>query len=262
MEADSPNGAPSRRVVIVGLPQNLRSLVLAALGSAELRFLLASGWASTAFRLVQDPADAVATLEGYAEEAPYDAHTLVMWPQCSVPTEVNDVVLALADLGATVLRPTPGSKGWPARAAPPGPTRDRQHVSALCAALDIQRTDQAGRGDDDLFMKERDTVASIIRGLASHNKFGPNNHSSEDDLWSGRGANLRRGEKKKILHLLLTKKRILARKKNKSMGGTGWVYWIGDVDAAVAEFPELEQQLRVATPGAPLPAATNFDNEP
>ena len=33
----------------------------------------------------------------------------------------------------------------------------------------------------------------------------------------------------------------LARKKNKSRGGTGWVYWIEDVGRAFAEFPDLAE---------------------
>lgn len=36
---------------------------------------------------------------------------------------------------------------------------------------------------------------------------------------------------------------ILGRKKNKSVGGTGWVYWIADVSAACAAYPELTKWM-------------------
>ena len=86
----------------------------------------------------------------------------------------------------------------------------------------------------------------LLRGLVTHAKLGPNNHSSEDDLWKSRGQELAPGDRKRIIKNLL-KEGILNRKRNDSLGGKGWVYWVGDVPKAYAVYPELDPWLGVQT---------------
>lgn len=86
-------------------------------------------------------------------------------------------------------------------------------------------------------------MCELLRGLITHSKMGENNHSHEDDFWKSRGQ----GMTPKAKHALVMKMktlRLIRRKKNKSIGGTGCVYWIDDVAEVRRLFPELEVLFR------------------
>jgi len=89
---------------------------------------------------------------------------------------------------------------------------------------------------------DEEIAFELLRGLASHSKMGPNNHSHEDDLWKSRGKKLGPAGRRRIIAGLLTSK-ILGRKKNDSAGGKGWVYWIDDVAKAKEIYPGLVKYL-------------------
>ncbi len=177
--------------------------------------------------------------------AGFDHVIVILLPYTRIPPEVEMVVSALAELGASVVRPQPNNPPWPARPK----NFDHTFQAELCRAIVATVSPRFPR--DTPLVAEEETVAfDILRGLASHSKMGPNNHSSEDDLWKSRGQGLRSGERKRILKDLLACN-ILGCKPNRSMGGTGMVYWIKDVKAARSRFPGLAQHL---DQGRELPA--------
>jgi len=120
----------------------------------------------------------------------------------------------------------------------PVPT-DGQQVSnelatAIAALIDSIFPEEA------LSDEHREVCSELLRGLASHTKMGENNHSHEDDLWKTRGQGLGSSERKMIVERLL-KAGILGRKKNNSMGGTGWFIGSATCKSFVGTIPSLNR---------------------
>jgi hypothetical protein len=149
------------------------------------------------------------------------------------PTEVVDAIDLVVSLGAKVYRAQSGSPPWPARPPQMDNKFQNELATAIAALIDSIFPEEA------LSDEHREVCSELLRGLASHTKMGENNHSHEDDLWKTRGQGLGSSERKMIVERLL-KAGILGRKKNNSMGGTGWVYWISDVQIVRRDYPELE----------------------
>jgi hypothetical protein len=155
-----------------------------------------------------------------------------MLPYCRLPDEVVETAKTLAEFGATVARPQEGKPPWPRFEGRMDNAFLEPLFKAICANLDARFPVQ-------VVVDEKQQVAfEILRGLASHKKLGPNNHSHKDDLWKTRGRKLGPGGKEEIEDWLRAEG-ILASKGNISAGGTGEVFWIADVAKAQAMFPGL-----------------------
>lgn len=188
--------------------------------------------------LLRPPAVARSMLDRYAEETSKYEDVLVMTlPYCRVHKEVHDSIDTLAELGAGVIRMKQGTDGCPKLEGRMDATFQEALADVIVDRLTPFCVDRT----------EESTVAfELLRGLVSHDKMGPNNHSHEDDLWKNRGSDLQPRQRRRIVRQLMDKG-ILDRKKNKSLGGTGWVYWIADSGRAFAEFPALEEIAGVRT---------------
>lgn len=197
------------------------------------------------FKLQPDPGTAAAMIERFADEAlvgdrpTYDRALIVLLPYISgqLPEKVTECVESLESLGARVCRPQSGTSLWPPRS----PRLDSRFQSELTRALAtlVNTTFPEAL----LANEHREVCKELLRGLATHSKMGPNNHSHEDDLWKSRGQDLGPGEREVIVSRLV-REGFLARKKNRSVGGTGWVYWIADVQLVRTQYPELEPYLQ------------------
>lgn len=235
----SDGTARSRVAVVIGVPEGIRLRLEKALAGITVRclFLHQSG----CFRLQLPPRSAVAFMDMAADEATcsedrYEDLLIISLPYAQIPANVSEHVDTLAELGAAVLRATPG-EGWPTRS----PRLDQRFQDELLGAL--VRHVQTAMPEAPDGAEEQQVAFEILRGLASHSKMGPNNHSHEDDLWKSRGQRLGPGGKDRIISELL-RCGVLDRKRNDSAGGKGWVYWIADVAAARKRFPDLEPYLR------------------
>ena len=190
-------------------------------------------------RLEPKPHVAAMQINNYSDEAlncfgTYTPLLVILLPYISgtMPDEVQQLAITLEELGASVARPKSGEAPWPSRS----PRFDGEFLDALFGAMaeSIESAFPAPPQDD------QDTIIAceLLRGLAAHNKMGRNNHSYEDDMWKARGNALGPGGRDRIASWLL-REGILARKKNNSAGGTGWVYWIGNVAKTKELCPEL-----------------------
>jgi hypothetical protein len=237
---DGDAASPFPIALVIGLPAGLRARLEQQFRDRVMIqsiFLKQDG----GFQLQPPPGVAIRLIEQVADKASsqgrsYEHLLVVVLPYASIPEKVLETVSALASLGASILVPKPGNQPWPSRS----PRLDQKFQTELLGAL-LQVIDQAfpEPKDADNF----DEVAfELLRGLASHSKMGPNNHSHEDDLWKSRGRNLRPGGKERILKSLLAAG-LLGRKQNDSAGGKGWVYWIADVNQAKNRYPALAQYL-------------------
>lgn len=189
------------------------------------------------YRLEMPPRQASSLVEQFADEVPdYENLTLVLLPYGSIPTEVSETVEALRDLGATLFRPASNQDDWPAHPKNFDNAFQNKLLEKLSSVLET-RLPRPERG------KYAQVIEDVLRGLASHSKMGPNNHSHEDDLWKNRGQGLGPGAREEIVKGLL-REGILDRKSNDSAGGKGWVYWIADVAKARALYPRLESYFQ------------------
>lgn len=189
-----------------------------------------------------DPPPRVAAdlIDKFAGDAPcYEAALIVVLPYAStpIPHEVLQMIETLQELGAKMCLAQAGIAPWPARV----PVFDNSFQKELATAL--ARLINSTFPEDPISELHRGIAMELLRGLASHSKMGPNNHSHEDDLWKSRGHDLGPGEKIEIVSRLL-REGLLDRKKNKSAGGTGWVYWIADVQTTRTMYPELDPYFR------------------
>jgi hypothetical protein len=225
--------------VVIGLPAGVRvRLEHQFSGRVTIRsiFLRQDG----GFQLQPPPPQAVRLIEQFADEASnqenYERLLVVVLPYARMPSLVSETVLALTGLGASKLEPVPGNKPWPSRS----PRLDQKFQTELLDAI-VHVINEAFPESEDV--NSDDTVAlELLKGLASHSKLGPNNHSHEDDLWKSRGRHLGPGGKERILKALL-KLGVIGRKQNDSAGGKGWVYWIADVAQAENRYPDLRDYL-------------------
>jgi hypothetical protein len=175
-------------------------------------------------------------VEQFADTASGYEHVLVVTlPYHGTVKAVDETVLLVQEMGASAATMPPGGANWPRIEKGRGMDNDfqRQLIERVSGCIDgcfpPERAEDA----------ELEAIKfEILRGLATHDKMGPNNHSHEDDLWKSRAQGLGPRDRDAIVRALMTAG-ILRRKKNKSVGGTGWVYWIADVGAACAAYPDL-----------------------
>ena len=191
------------------------------------------------YRLTHPPGLSTTILEGYADEATsYGDVIILVMPFFRRPRALRDSVTALSELGAHVVMMKPGTDGCPALRKRMDAEFQKRWADAIVYC--IHRACPPRMAPSNLFSDstEYQVAFDLLRGLASHDRMGPNNHSHEDDMWKNRGiglqSNARHGIEKRLMM-----EGILGRKKNKSRGGTGWVYWIADVNRTVKEFPAL-----------------------
>ncbi|HEY2345719.1 MAG TPA: hypothetical protein VGH80_07535 [Xanthomonadaceae bacterium] len=175
-------------------------------------------------------------VEQFADTASGYEHVLVVTlPYHSRVNAVDETVSLVQEMGAHASTMPPGDAKWPRLEKGRGMDNDFQRQLIECVSGCIDRCFPPERADD----AELEAIKfEILRGLATHRKMGPNNHSHEDDLWKSRAQGLGPRDRDAIVRALMTAG-LLGRKKNKSVGGTGWVYWIADVAAACAAYPEL-----------------------
>lgn len=221
---------PFAAVVVVGIPEPVLRAARGFIGrDVQLDGLVTDRRVGE--RLQLRPRAATQTLEQLAdkhvdEHGRYDALEVVVLPYVRLPDEVENVIAILEEAGATVVRVRSNEGRFPASRKPDKGFQDELQgaLQHLLAPPDEQHV--------------HDVACELLRGLASHSKMGENNHSSEDDLWKSRGRNLQPGEKTLLVAELMNDG-ILSRKKNDSMGGKGWVYWISDFARAKVRCPRL-----------------------
>ena len=188
--------------------------------------------AKNGYELLKPPTHAKQLLEHHAEEAStYEDVIVVVAPYCRVHKDVRNSVDTLAEVGARIVRMKQGVGGCPILRGRMDAEFQEELVTTIVGQLAAFFFDPT----------EESTVEfELLRGLVSHDKMGPNNHSHEDDLWKRRGDGLQPSQRRRIVRRLMDKG-ILGRKKNKSLGGTGWVYWIDNPGLAFDEFPRLAE---------------------
>ncbi len=237
---DDDAAPPCPVAVVIGLPDGVRArLEQQFRGRVIIRTI--SLKQDGGFQLKPPALVAVRLIEKFADEVSssensYEHLLLVVLPYVSIPGAVSDTVLALANLGASVIEPKSGNLPWPSRSRRLDQKFQTELLDALIQAIGqvFPEPDKAGFLDQVAF--------ELLRGLATHSKMGPNNHSNEDDLWKSRGRRLGPGGREEVLKPLLTSG-LLGRKQNDSIGGKGWVYWIADVAQAKNRYPALAPYL-------------------
>jgi hypothetical protein len=221
--------------VVVGLPVPVRAMV-ERLVAQHICVRTIPLKRDGGFKLESPPRVAADLVVQFADQASsYTSVLIVVLPYTSlpIPDEVWRAIETLKELGARVCRPQSGAPPWPARVV----ALDNQFQKALAVA--VADSINSTFPEEPISDVHREISMELLRGLASHSKMGPNNHSHEDDLWKSRGHNLGPSERTQIVGRLM-REGILDRKKNNSAGGTGWVYWIADVQKTRTQYPELE----------------------
>jgi hypothetical protein len=234
------DGPPRRVAAVIGLPDGVRArLEQRFSGTVVVHTILLRQ--KGGFQLQYPPDVAARHLEHFADEASsqegsYQHLLIVALPYAEIPDAVKRTLSALEELGARVERPKPGNAPWPSRS----PRLDEKFQTEVldATAQVVEQAFPVPREAD----ADEEVAFELLRGLASHSKMGPNNHSHEDDLWKARGKHLGPGGKGRIINHLLGSG-LLDRKRNDSAGGKGWVYWIADVSGAKARFPGLAPYL-------------------
>jgi hypothetical protein len=214
----APADVPRPTVIVIGLLPPVRSRLERKVRHVRLRSIPTKRDGS----LVLDPPPdiSVKMLEEFADEAKgYQRLLIVEVVYGKVWDRVRETTVILEELGATVVRATPGKAGWPAR--PKFFDNDFQNLLSLAIAEHIHRVFPSVTCESEGTEEREGVSLELLRGLVSHTKMGPNNHSHEDDLWKERKG-LKPGERRRIVSSLL-EAGILSRKKNDSAGGKGWV---------------------------------------
>jgi len=177
--------------VLVGLPKQIRAQLESEFRErVTLRAILMKR--DGGYMLEPPGKVAVAQIEQYADEASsYEEVAVIVVPYANPPMEVLNSVRLLGSLGAQVSEPQPNTPPWPARPK----TMDDKFLAILRVALSAEIA-RFAPPPPVLPADDRDIVLNILRGLVTHSKMGPNNHSHEDDLWKGKGQNLGPGERK------------------------------------------------------------------
>ena len=234
MDAPDPD---VKIVILLGVIEPVFRRVVQCIGSElTIRPIF---MAKNGYRLVQPPPLVATILEQHADEATtYADVAILLLPFFRTPRDLRDTVQALSELGARVIPMKQGKDGCPKLHRRMDAEFQRELTTAIVNC--IRRLWPANIVQSNLFSNptEHQVAFDLLRGLASHYKMGPNNHSHEDDMWKGCGIGLQPSARGGIEKRLMAEG-ILERKKNKSQGGTGWVYWIADVKRMVSEFPAL-----------------------
>jgi hypothetical protein len=227
----------AKMVVIIGLPENIRGRIQAKFkGSIEIRLVPYAR--DGGHRLDREPLAAKHLIESYADEAIGFEHVvLVVLPYHRKVELVEEVLSVLAELGSKVCRQPLTQPSW-AKVPKEGMnnTFQQELLGQLCECIDHYFPEETG--DEEI----EEIKFEILRGLATHNKMGENNHSHEDDLWKARAQGMGPRGRERIIRDLMNLG-ILHRKKNSSAGGKGWVYWIDDVPKACQTYPDLNQYV-------------------
>lgn len=224
--------------VIVGLPETVRSRIQAKFkGVVDIRPIPLAR--DGGYRLDPPPPVAKDLVEKFADAASsYEHLAVIVLPYHGTVDLVEESLQILEGLGSKIYRTPPDETAWPKPSRGQGMDNDFQKnlIAQVCKCLDNCFPEDPVEDDIETIKFE------VLRGLASHNKMGENNHSHEDDLWKERAKGLGpRGRDQIIKELMAVG--ILDRKKNKSQGGTGWVYWIDDVQKARTTYPDLAGYL-------------------
>jgi len=228
-----------RVAIVVGLPVSMMQRVQARFRETVLikvvpliqrgEYQLQTN-AVLAARMVEQFADLATSFEQVA---------IVVLPYHRAVGTVDDNVALLEELGARAYRMPPGEPHWPTVHAKHG--MDAQFEQALLER--VSACIDASFPPEPVPVDEVEEIKfELLRGLASHNKMGPNNHSHEDDLWKSRAQGWGSREREAIVKELMAAG-LLNRKKNKSAGGKGWVYWIENVQLSCARYPKLNDVI-------------------
>jgi hypothetical protein len=233
------NAPVDRVAIVVGLPASVLKRVEARFRDT-VRIKAVQLIQRGEYQLESNPILASHMVEQFADFATtYERVGIVVLPYHRAVEMVNEKVALLEELGVRVYRTPPGELPWPALYAKHGmdPTFEQALLERVSACID------ACFPPAPIPVDEADQVKfELLRGLASHNKMGPNNHSHEDDLWKSRAQGWGSREREAIIKDLMAAK-LLNRKKNKSAGGKGWVYWIEDVQLACTTYPKLRDVI-------------------
>lgn len=224
--------------IVVGIPEALRPLLEKHFKEhVDVRVLELKK--DGGFKLKLPPRQAADLLEKFAQWVPdYANAQLLLLPYSRIPDELAVVAADLASRGMSVVEPRANTPPWPANTGRMDQDFLRDLLNAICGSIESQISPQFEANAEDM-----DVACEVVRGLVTHSKLGPNNHSHEDDMWKSRGKNLGPGGRARVVDFLLANG-ILDRKKNNSAGGTGWVYWIADAPEAERLFPTLTPYFR------------------
>lgn len=228
--------APIHKVaVLIGLPEAVRTRIQAKYtGIIDVRPIPLAR--AGGYRLDMPHPQAKELVERFAWNAgDLSQAVLILLPYHARAHLVEEAVNALEQAGCRIYRAPPDG-GWPKHHGAMDNEFQNSLIQEICRCLDDFAPEPEGEDEDEVVKFE------ILRGLATHSKMGENNHSHEDDLWKQRGRGLGPRGRERIVKDLKDRG-ILGRKKNKSKGGTGWVYWIADVRAACDAYPGLEQYV-------------------
>ncbi len=232
--------APVVRVaIVVGLPASVLQRVQARFQeTVMIKVVLLTRRGE--YQLQNEAVLAAHMVEQFAETATgFEQVAIIVLPYHRTVDLVDDNVAVLEELGARVYRTPPGELSWPTVHAKYGMDAkfEQDLFERISACIDASFPPEPIPVDEVAEVKYE-----LLRGLASHNKMGPNNHSHEDDLWKARAQGWGSREREDMVRELMAAG-LLGRKKNKSAGGKGWVYWIADVQLACETYPKLRDVI-------------------
>jgi hypothetical protein len=221
--------------VIIGLPEAIRGRIQAKFkGVVDIRPIPLAR--DGGYRLSVPHPNAKDLVEQFARAAgDFNMVALIPLPYHGKVNLVADALSVLEQAGSRLYSAPPGG-AWPKLHGAMDNEFQNSLIDQICKCLDDFAPEPEGEDEDEVVKFE------ILRGLATHSKMGENNHSHEDDLWKQRGKGLGSRGRERIVKNLKDRG-ILGCKKNKSKGGTGWVYWIADVQKACVAYPELSRYV-------------------
>jgi hypothetical protein len=222
--------------VLIGLPETVLARIQTKFkGSIEIRSIPLTR--DGAFRLGVPPPNAKDLLEKYIDTATsYEHAVAIVLPYHQRVDMVEECLDVFAELGGSVCRFPSKERPWPKGKRPMDNQFQLELIECVCVCVDNAFPEPPADDDEETIKFE------LLRGLVSHDKMGENNHSHEDDLWKNRANGLGPRGRDRIVKSLMADG-LLDRKKNKSQGGTGLVYWVANVQKACDRFPELRKYL-------------------
>lgn len=224
-------------VVFVGIPANMKAFLGARLSGVKPKYIALTVKPPYDF---EQKTDIVANTLNQLIDANHDkCFCLIVLPYktAALQPAVLEALALAEEFGVVIQRPIAGTNGWPSRP----PQFDERFHKELLPALKAE-IEAAFHVPREPTIQEK-AAFDIIRGLIAKNKMGKgNNHSHWDDMWSSRGQDLGPGDRDSIVGDL-ARSGILGSKRNDSAGGKGMVFWVIDVDKALARFPDLAPLL-------------------
>lgn len=229
--------------VVLGVPESFRHRLEKHLGERIRLCLAPPRRLEHASWVLKTPTDEVVRWITTAEQtiAAPENLLLLIPTYLRLPPEIAAEAQRVRARGTRIVQGTAADGAgmpWPRLAK--GGVMNQQFLDELYAAVvaHIAAWEPTPDGAVNTTGRTQDIIFGVLCGLISHHKMGQNNHSHEDDVLRGMGNTLSSGRRKKILQKLV-RERLLGCKPNSSAGGTGDVYWLADVPAAVARHPEL-----------------------